>query len=186
MTSELGYAEDKMREPPQSTINSAIITSSADIVTGRVLNATPTGTTDTAVLRFDNVTVPANSRLSAVTNAANGTIVTLQDAGIYAVDMTLAMTGAVTVDAGIGLNTTAAPIIADPVVGTDGAFKANSLAGVASLRMAIEFATEIYVDSTQLPARIRFLATDPFSGAPTGLAAGTASFRIVKTANFPF
>jgi peptidoglycan hydrolase-like protein with peptidoglycan-binding domain len=175
-----------VQTPQPPSINAAVLDGNRDIVTGTVLNATPTGSTDTAVLRWDNVVVPANSRITAATTAANGTILTLLDTGTYQVDMTLAMSGAVFIDPGIGLNMAASPIIADPVVGTDGVFKANSLTGVAALVMGIELSTTFYVDTAVTPATLRFLATDPFVGAPSGLVAGDANFRLVKLANVPF
>ncbi len=174
-----------MQTPQPQSINAALLASASDIVTGRVLNATPSGTTDTAVLRFDTVVVPANSRITATTTAANGTILTLLDPGTYQVDLTLALTGAVAIDAGIGLNMLASPIVADPVVDTDGVFKANSVIGVAALTMGIELSTEFYVLSADTPATLRLLASDPFGGAPLGLVAGDCSFRVLKTANGP-
>ncbi len=176
-----------MQRPQQQSINSALLPSANSIITGITLNATPTGSTDTAVLRWDTITVPtADAQVSFVTTAAAGTIVTLTESGLYLVDLTLAVNGAVALAAGIGLDMVAAPIIADPAVGTDGVFQANDLLSVAANTAGIRLATAFYVDEATSPATIRFLATDSAAAAPAGLVAATASFRIVKLANLAF
>jgi hypothetical protein len=176
-----------MERPQQQSINSALLSSANAIITGTTLNATPTGATDTAVLRFDTVTVPAaDARVAFTTTAAAGTVVTLTDSGLYQVDLTLAVNGAVAIAAGIGLDMAAAPIVADPAVGTDGVFQANDFLSVAANTAGIRFSTAFYVDEATSPATIRLLATDSAGAAPAGLVAATASFRIVKLANIAF
>lgn len=176
-----------MQRPQQQSINSALLPSANAIITGTTLNATPTGATDTAVLRFDTVVAPAiDPQVSSVTTAAAGTIVTLTESGVYLVSLTLAVNGAVAVAAGIGLDMVAAPIIADPAVGTDGVFSANDYLNLAASTSGIELSTVIYVDEAASPSTIRFLGTNSAAAAPVGLVAATASFRIVKLANVAF
>jgi hypothetical protein len=176
-----------MQTPQQQSINSALLPSANAIITGTTLNATPTGSTDTAVLRWDTIVVPATDpQVSFTTTAAAGTIVTLTESGVYLVDLTLALTGAVAIAAGIGQDMAAAPIVADPAVGTDGVFQANDFLAVAANTAGIRFATALYVDESESPSTIRFLATNSAGAAPVGLVAATASFRIVKVANIAF
>jgi hypothetical protein len=80
----------------------------------------------------------------------------------------------------------AAPIVADPLVGTDGVFQANDFLDVASSTGGIRLGTAFYVADGEPPATIRFLGTDSAAAAPVGLIAATASFRLVKLADVGF
>jgi hypothetical protein len=169
-------------------INSALLLQ-VDSAINTVINATPTGSTDTAVLRFNAAATIVGTALSEATTAAAGTIVTLGETGMFSVELTLGFTGAVAVAAGIGFGMAAAPIVADPVVGTDGVIKAADMLMVASSTQVIDLGTVVNVSSAAVAAgtaTLRFLATNSGGAAPVGVVAASVNYRILKVANTAF
>jgi len=171
-------------------LTSAIATRRNETINNSVLNATPTGSTDTAVLRMNvAAAVPIGGRsINEVNSAANGTVLTISSSGVFQVDLELAFTGAVAVQAGIGFNMAAAPIVADPVFGTDGVIKAADMLMVATSTQAISFSTYIVVTAAQAAAgaTLRFLATNSAGAAPVGIVAASVAYRVRKMFNVPF
>lgn len=151
---------------------------------GNTLGGTPTGTTDTAVLGFVNTAAALNSGVSPSTQAASGTIVSISQPGIYFIKLALDWTGAVAIQAGIGINMAASPIVANPVLGTDGVRASTDVLGVASFTGHIELTWVEYIDQADadLPTTVRFLATNSAGAAPVGLVAAFGSFSITQIA----
>lgn len=169
--------------------NQAVLRSPASFQWGS-LQPTPTGSTDTAVVRFSDFTtvIITGTGISQTSGAVNGTIVTLAEPGLYEIDLTLGSTGAVAIAAGIGINMAAAPIVADPVVGTDGVIKALDTLGVALGNWPIELGTKILVSGAQAQAgsTVRALATNSAGAAPVGLVGTEGQLRIRKLFSTPF
>ncbi len=171
-----------------NSINQASLDGSLNVNTGRALNAAFTGAVDTAVLRFDNTAVAIGSRLGVITTVDNGSVVSIGAPGVYGVDLTVTVTGAVAAACGIGIDMAAAPFVADPVIGTDGVIKATDNLGVVAMTQIVELSTVIYVSAVQAAAvvRVRFLCTDSEAGAPAGLVLAFCSFRVRQLAQVSF
>lgn len=162
---------------------------------GRTLNGTPSGTTDTAVLRLDThvATITAlngdviNSKpnISVATTPAAGSIYTIRRPGIYLATLMLSVGASQTIHAGIGVNMAAAPIVADPVVGTDGVLVASTTVSPSATGVPITLQTTILVVPSDAAATttVRALATDGSAGAPAGLVAARATFELVRLAD---
>jgi hypothetical protein len=153
-----------------------------DSIDNSIGHATPTGSTDTAVARF---AAGANSPIGGfsyteVNTAANGTIVSIVQPGIYQVDYNFCFTGAVLVAGGIGLGMAGAAITADPVVGTNGVIAAADMDSNASMTLCCSLTTTFPVRAqlAATPATIRFLMTDSAGGAPVGVVAASVQYRM--------
>ncbi len=173
----------------RNSINQASLATDQNTRNGRTINATPSGGVDTAVLRFDGQSIViGNTSIVVATNADNGTILTISQAGVYQIDLGLDVTGAVLLSAGIGINMAAAPIIADPLIGTDGVVKATDIDGVAVKTAHLELSTVVYVTGAQAAAglTVRFLATDSAAGAPAGLVVAFGGWRVHQIAQVSF
>lgn len=170
----------------QQSINLATVPASTNARQGNTINATPTGSTDDVILRFDNVNAVTATAIAVATTAANGTILTISEPGAYMVDLDLAWTGAVAIGAGIGVNMAAAPITNDPVLGVDGVIKATDVLGVANFTGHIGLSTVIYVTPAQAAAglTVRFVASNSGNAAPVGLVAASGAYRIAQIAGF--
>jgi len=168
-------------------INEAVLTE-LNSATNTVLNATPTGSTDTAVLRMNAAATVAGSAVTEATTAAAGTIITIAQPGLWSIDFTAAFTGAVAVQLGIGFNMAAAPIVADPVVGTDGVVKAADMLMVATSTQALDLGTTFLVTAAQAATgfTVRLLGTNSAGAAPVGIVAGSVNYRLLQLANTPF
>ncbi len=171
----------------RNSINQASLATDQNTRTGRTINATPTGAVDTAVLRFDVLT-GSTAGIVVATTADNGTILTINQAGVYQIDLGLDFNGAVLLSAGIGINMGAGAIIADPLIGTDGVVKATDADGVAANTAHLELSTVVYVTGAQAAAglTVRFLATDSAAGAPAGLVAAFGGWRVHQIAQVSF
>lgn len=146
-----------------------------------VLNATPNGGTDDAILRFDNATTlrTAGSHMLATTSAASGTIVEVWEPGIYLCAFHMPVIASQTVNIGISMNATGAGLTGEPAAGTAGVLAAQLLitpaataipAGLAYPVMVTKAAITAGIALAQRGAALRFHATN---GAG---AAGGASF----------
>lgn len=151
--------------------------------TGNTLEATPTGSTDDTVLRFVAANTAIGGRgVSVADSAANATIVTLSQPGIYhcllsltTVEQVGATTAlmAITRDSTI---TTANPTYAGGALEIQSAVMSLS-AGVNQFTHQLSAFTTLTKGQTAL---IRFQCSDGSNGAPTNLSVATASFQIFK------
>ena len=153
------------------------------------VNATPTGSTDDAVLRFDNATVLAGTGLiAATTTAAAGTTVEVSEPGVYELSLYANVTGAASIAAGIGVDLAAgAPRQSDPAYATAGIVAvAPPVTGVAALTAAITLTKTVVISATQAATAgqgvVYFLATDNADGAPAALVVATVSAFVTKIA----
>ena len=159
-----------------------------DSASNDTVDAGMTGSTDTAVLEFAAAATPVGPSITEATTATAGTVVTIGHTGLYGVQLTLGFTGAVAVAAGIGINMAAAPIVADPVVGTDGVIKAADMLMVADSTQVVDLATNFQVTAALAAAgfTLRFLATDSNGAAPAGIVVASVAYRLMKIANIVF
>ncbi len=170
----------------QQSINSGVeLITTSNARNGDTINGTPTGSTDTSVLRFDNVNAVTTTVIAVVTTAAAGTIATINAPGVYHVDLGLDWTGAVAVIGAIAFNQAVFPIDADPVIGVDGVIKASDVLGVAAFTGHIELSTTFYVTNAQAAAgfAVRFNATNSAGAAPAGLVVAFGQWRIFQVAS---
>lgn len=157
--------------------------------TNQTLNAAFVGNPDTSCLRFNAAgSLPTNFFAELGTLAANGTVVSISDPGVYDVELVTSQVGAVTNVWGLSLGAVASPLTAVPAFGTDGCFMraqqvslagqtiSNVLAGIAILRTVVAKATAGLTAANN----IRGLAAATGGGAPTGLVAANVSLRITK------
>lgn len=146
-----------------------------------------TGTTNTAVLLFQDANSSDTGRGFQATNSATlGTVLTIVQAGIYALDLFWSFTGAVSVGFGIGLNLAAAPIVADPAWATAGIVAAlDPLTGAAAVTYGGVLSTKITVPQSLVNsgAIVHFLATNSAGAAPVGLIAASMAYRATKIAD---
>ncbi len=170
-----------------NSINLASLDGSVNFTAARGLNPSFTGAVDTAALLFTVADVPG-LRVFASTNLNNGTIAIIRAPGVYKVDLSVTAQGAVATACGIGVNMVASPIVADPVIGTDGVIKATDNLGVAAFAHLIELSTVIYVTAAQAAASltVHFLCTNSAGAAPAGLDLVFTAFRVQQLAQVSF
>lgn len=159
-----------------------------------VLNATPNGGTDDAILRFDNALVNGetvvfgtNTRAHILpgTSAASGTVVEVWDPGIYLCSFHMPVIASQTVRIGISMNATGAALTGDPAAGTLGVLvdellitpAANAIgANLAFPAMVTKEAITAGIALGQRGAALRFHATNN-AGAAGGASFLAASAR---------
>ncbi len=171
----------------KNSINQASLATPQNLRTGRTINALFTGAVDDAILRFDVVSaVVGNSSIAVVTTGDDGTVVTITEAGVYQVDLSLDWTGAVAIAAGIGVDMTIFTV--DPVLGVDGVIKATDVLGVAAFTGHVELSTTIYVTGAQAAAgrTVRFICTNSAGAVPAGLVVAFGGWRIAQIAQVSF
>ena len=177
-----------------NTINSGL--SNLVFLRARTLNATPSGSTDTAVLRFNTHLASFTTKTGQVVNskplinvttlAGSGSVYTIRRAGIYQATLSLSVGAGQTVHAGIGMDMdAAAPIVADPVVGTNGVLVASTTVAPSATGIPITLSTMLLVAPSDAAATVtvRALATNGAAGAPAGLVAAAATFDLVRVAD---
>ncbi len=89
----------------------------------RILNATPTGSVDTSILRFD-ASFPSGTGIVVSTSPTTGTILTIHRAGLYLVTFQCSQAASNTIQVGISVNTT--NLTGDPVGGAAGVLAAQA------------------------------------------------------------
>ncbi len=103
---------------PLSPLNPGTYLSSLLFSAG--LNAAPYGSVDTTVMRFEGTGVPQGTGLAQVTTAENGTIVTVQKPGLYAVQLRGGNGAATPLITGVTVNADAFALTNAPNFGTPG------------------------------------------------------------------
>lgn len=172
------------------SINEAVLGASDALVTN-TLNATPTGSADTSILRFN--TDPGNTNAFTVaTTAADGTIILIQEPGIYHASLDLVFDGAVLVAAGISFGAaTAVAITADPVVNVANVIASADVDGNANGDQPVHLSVVFQVteaaavlaraaSTAAVTARVMFHATNSAGAAPGGITAAGVQYRIEK------
>jgi hypothetical protein len=151
-----------------------------------VLNAAFTGGTDTACLRFNVAAVGTTFAVEIGTLAANGTVISISQAGVYLVELVASQTGAVTNVWGLSLAATAAPLVAVPAFGAGGCFQAAPQVSLAASTVSVPLVGTVVMRTIAAKAtagltatnNLRGLAAASGGGAPTGVVAANVSLRI--------
>ncbi|MCG8590652.1 MAG: hypothetical protein MJE66_15280 [Proteobacteria bacterium] len=84
------------------------------------LNASPYGSVDTTVMRFEGSGAPEGTGLSQVTTAENGTVITVEKPGMYAVQLRGGNGAATPLITGVTVNADAFALTNPPNFGTAG------------------------------------------------------------------
>ncbi len=142
------------------------------------INATETGSTDDAVLRFDvappTIVGPVGD-ITVVTTAANGTIVTVNRSGRYFIEFGGATIASGTLHLGISSNVVAAGLVDDPSYAIAGFLEVlQPVVTGAATNNPIDMAVELEVIKGTA-ALVRFHGTNG-ADAPPVLTANIASF----------
>lgn len=161
----------------------------AGVYSNSVLNAAFTGAPDTSVLRFNAAgTLPTNFFSEVGTLAANGTVVSITDPGVFQVELVTSQVAGVTNVWGLSFGAVTQPLTAVPAFGVDGCFQraqqitlagqtiSVTMTGIVLMRTAIAKATAGLTAANN----IRGLAAATGGGAPTGVVAANVSLRIAK------
>lgn len=154
----------------------------SSIVNTGGLNASFTGTTNDAVLRFNAAGTVVGAGIVETTTAADGTSVAITRPGIYVVDFTGVALGGTTVHAGVSINVAAAGLTTDPSYAIAGFISVQQpIVAAADVGQPINF-TGIFIENIKgQTSVVRFHATNGSDAAPvfTGLAAFFA-YRITR------
>ncbi len=174
-----------MSENFNRSINQPIATPAE--IQNRVAQAGFTGTTDTAIVRMNAAAaVNVGGAFNEVTTAADGTIITVVSPGLYLAVFTWAVTGAVSIGVGIGIDLAqAGAIVADPAYATAGVIQADDpITSVAALVLIATSEGTFTVSAAQAAAgrTVMFMATNSAGAAPVGMVAASMSYRITKIA----
>lgn len=145
------------------------------------LNATETGSTDDAVLRFDAAAPTiVGPGISVATTAANGTVITITHPGWYFVEFTGVTKAATTVHLGLSSNVAAAGLNSDPSFAIAGMLEV--LAPIVTpaandTPFALRHCLEVLKGTAQV---VRFHATDGSDAAPDfSTTVASFSYRVV-------
>ena len=173
-------------------INQALVNARATTATNQTINATPTGSSDTSILRF-NAAAAIGGDIVETTTAAGGTQVFLRAPGIYYIGFSLTASGAAQpIAAGISFAaSTAVAIVADPVVNVANVIASADVVGLAAIILQINLGVIVTVteaaavlaraaSTAAVTARVMFHATDSGAAAPVGIAAASVQYRIIK------
>ena len=175
-----------------ASINQAILGGTDTAVTN-TLNATPTGSSDTSIFRF-NADPADTDAFTITTTAAGGTIILITQPGIYHVTLDFVFDGAVLIAAGISFGaSTAVAIVADPVVNVANVIVSADVDGNANgdqpvhLEAIFEVTEAAAVlaraaSTAVATARVMFHGTNSGGAAPAGITAAGAQYSIEKIA----
>ncbi len=130
------------------------------------LNATETGGTDDAVLRWNAAAAVTGLGITEATTAANGTIITIDRPGEYDINLTGLTEASGTVDVGVSANVAAAGLNSNPEFAILGFLKViQPILTPAALQIPFTMNTKVFVikGTAQL---VRFHATNGSDAAP--------------------
>lgn len=149
------------------------------------INATPTGSTNDAVLRFNaagTATEDDPGTFTETTTAADGTSLAIKKAGIYLFTFTATLTGAVPVFFGISQDVAAAGLVNDPAFATTGFLAIADCLSVASNTAVCSLMATVYVSralaASATGSVLRCHATNSGNAAPVGIVAGSVQYRV--------
>lgn len=157
-------------------------------VTGENLVAgSITGAVDDAVLNFFVIAATGAPGLVIVSTANNGTIVTVNRAGVYVCSYAVSIGTAVQFDSGISLNSSAAQLIANPTMVDPTMLFVNTALPAAATAHGVSGSIAIVVTRAvaEAGALIRFHATNGADADPTDaqiIDNLECNCRVVKTA----
>jgi hypothetical protein len=175
-----------------SSLNQAMLGVESLLQTN-TLNAVPTGSGDTSILRF-NVDPADTNTYTVTTTAVDGTVILILEPGIYLATLDFVFADAGAVAAGISFGAaTAAAITADPVVNVAGVIVSadvdGDLNGDQPVHLEAVFeargaaVTLARAGSTAVgAARVMFHASNSAGAAPTLITAASAQYRVQKLA----
>lgn len=155
------------------------------------LNATPAGSTDDCVLRWNAAAFENTGGIfSETTTAANGTIVEVNQAGIYHVNFMGNCTATNTVVLGIGFNSSAAMLNGDPLIAAGtGILASGAQTAPVATALSVGLSAAFVVTAAQAAATngalVRFHGSNGSSATPgAGIAVAQVAYRITRIANF--
>jgi hypothetical protein len=177
-----------LKEIMQQSINQAMVTRRTSAF-NQTLNAAFTGAVDTAICRF-NAAGTLVGAITETTTGDEGTRVLITSPGIYHVEFSCTVLGAVPIAAGISLGAaTVAAITADPVVGVANVIESQDVVSIAVLQFQVSLSAIVTVTGAAVSlgagtgagtAGIMFHLTDSGGAAPVGVPAASAQYRIEK------
>jgi hypothetical protein len=142
----------------------------SELLLRTITPGTPSGTVDTAVLRFNTaIRTPRTTGINPVTTAENGTIVEVWRPGIWLVCWQLSQTGDQSIVVGISVNAT--NLTGDPLVGAGGIVASSFQITPVGAVTPVALVHPVAVSSADIRtgvngrARLRMHGTTP-GGAP--------------------
>lgn len=164
------------------------------LAVNNTLNATPTGSTNTSVCRFNAAATVTddsgyrNASIIETTTAADGTTIGVIQPGIYNFGATFAGTGAVALLWAISLNCAAAALTGDPALSQAGVLQIADTLGVAANTWVTPLSAVVPVGRTAAMAAggalFRMHATNSGGAAPVGGVAAGFAYRLLKVCDF--
>lgn len=153
------------------------------------LEAARTGSTATSVLLFATVPEDIGPAMSATSTAADGTVISIIERGVYAFSIDAWATAADGTAFGVTKNTNAAGTTGVPTLGTVGIITAGLVLPNASETPNIHLSGTFYVSQAEASvaggALMRFVASDDGGGVPGELVIGSVVAQIQRVANWP-
>ncbi len=169
----------------QNSINPGLVSNSS--IRNDTLNASFTGTTDDAVLRWAAAGTQVGTAFTETTVAADGTVITCLETGLYHCVLICDIVGALNLGIGIGHGLTGVALTANPLWANAGMVAAfTPITGVAALVGNNCISGVCPIDNASIAAgtnTIRFICTNSANAVPAAVTLASVAYRIQKIGN---